>query len=289
MSIKPIVFMALPKGRMEKGVLQLLLEAEVQVIANDVRTYRPYISLPAVDVKLLKPQNIIEMLEAGSRDFGFAGADWVAELGAEVVELLDTGLNPVRLVAAAPHTFLEEGKLPQKFLRIASEYERLTKKWIKENNLSARFIRSYGATEAFPSEDADCIVDNTATGSTLSANNLQIVDQLLSSSTRLYANPRALENPEKREIIENLTLVLRSVLEARTRVMLELNVSEENFQGLIKVIPCMKSPTVSKLYGDAGYAINVAVPKKDLPQIIPLIKSNGGTDIVVTGLKQIVI
>ena len=288
MSIKPIVYMALPKGRMEKGVLQLLSEAEVQVIANDVRTYRPFISLPAVDVKLLKPQNIIEMLEAGSRDFGFAGADWVAELEANVVELLDTGLNPVQLVAAAPNSFLENGRLPQKSLRIASGYERLSKKWMKEKELDAKFIRSYGATEAFPPEDADCIVDNTATGATLQANNLQIIDKLLSSSTRLYANPRALENPEKKEMIEDLVLVLKSVLEARSRVMLELNVSEEDFQELINVVPCMKSPTVSKLYGDVGYAINVAVLKKDLPQIIPLIKSKGGTDIIVFNLKQIV-
>lgn len=284
-----VLYMALPKGRMEKGVLQLLSEAEVQVVANDVRTYRPYISLPAVDVKLLKSQNIIEMLEAGSRDFGFAGADWVAELEADVVELLDTELNPVQLVAAAPSSFLENGRLPQKSFRIASEYERLAKKWIKEKELDAKFIRSYGATEAFPPEDADCIVDNTATGATLQANNLQIIDNLLSSSTRLYANPRSLENLEKREMIEDFVLVLKSVLQARSRVMVELNVSTEDLPEMVKVIPCMKSPTVSPLYGDLGYAIKVAVLKKDLPQIIPLLKSYGGSDIVVSSFKQIVI
>ena len=142
--------LALPKGRMEKGVFALLAEAGIQ-IERGSRTYRPKISLEGFEVKILKPQNIVEMLHQGSRDLGFTGADWVDELEAtELKEVLDTELDPVRLVAACPRELLDKGALPKKPLLIASEYERLTKRWIEKQKLDASFVRSYGATEVFP-------------------------------------------------------------------------------------------------------------------------------------------
>ncbi len=281
------VRLALPKGRMQDGVFSILAEAGIRVRAIE-RTYRPAISLPGFEVKILKPQNIIEMLHAGSRDVGFAGEDWVRELDANLVELVDTGLDPVRLVAAAPFTLLENGKLPQQPLTVASEYEQITRRWISEEGVQATFIRSYGATEVFPPEDADCIVDNTATGDTLRANNLEIVAELMRSSTRLYASPRALDNPERRQHIEDLVLLVRSVLQARERVMLEVNVSNEQLEAVVSNLPCMREPTISALHGTAGYAVKGAVLKKDLPRIIPKIKACGGCDIVVTAFSQIV-
>jgi ATP phosphoribosyltransferase len=185
-----ILKLAIPKGRMYDGVVSLLAEAGVH-ISQTARNYRPHANLEGFEVKILKPQNIVEMLQAGSRDLGFAGADWVAELDGDLVELLDTGLDPVRVVAAAPAPLLIGGTLPDQRLVVASEYELLTRAWIKQSGLDARFVRSYGATEVFPPEDADLIVDNTATGSTLEANDLQIVDVLMKSSTRLYACPAA--------------------------------------------------------------------------------------------------
>ena len=205
------VRLALPKGRIQPGVTRLLSEAGIDLV-NSERGYRPLLSLTGFDVKLLKPQNIVEMLAAGSRDLGFTGADWVAELEVDLVELLDTKLDPVRIVAAAPAAIVEEGRIARRSLTIASEYERLTQQWIGRRELDARFVRSYGATEVFPPEDADCIVDNTSTGSTLRANGLVVVDELLQSSTRLYANPRALDEPSKRAAIEGfVTLVSGSV------------------------------------------------------------------------------
>ncbi|MGM0574592.1 MAG: ATP phosphoribosyltransferase [Myxococcota bacterium] len=281
------VQLALPKGRMQDGVLRLLSEAGIQVRTSD-RGYRPTISLEGFDTKVLKPQNIVEMLHAGSRDLGFAGADWVAELGADLVEVLDTRLDPVRIVAAAPREILEDGALPGRRLVVASEYQRLTKQWIDRRAMDDVFVRSYGATEVFPPEDADCIVDNTATGSTLRANGLDIVDELMRSSTRLYANPRAMDDPAKRAVIDHFSLLLRSVLEARHRVMLEVNVSSEQLEALIAVLPCMREPTVAELHGHAGYGVKAAVPRKTLPTLIPQLKAHGGTDIVVTSLSQIV-
>ena len=279
--------LALPKGRMQQGVVALLEEAGIGVRLSD-RGYRPKVNLPNTTTKVLKPQNIIEMLHVGSRDVGFAGADWVRELDARLVELCDTGLDPVQLVAAAPKALLVDGALPKTKIVVASEYERLTRSWIAEEGLDATFLRSYGATEVFPPEDADCIVDNTATGSTLRENGLVIVSELLRSSTRLFANPRALDIPHKRAAIEGLVLVVESVLEARKRVMLELNVSAEALTSVINALPCMREPTISPLSGGAAFAVKSAVPRESLPTLIPKLKAEGGTDIVVSKLTQIV-
>ncbi|TNE49026.1 MAG: ATP phosphoribosyltransferase [Deltaproteobacteria bacterium] len=278
---------ALPKGRMKDGVFQLLGDAGIQIRMGS-RNYRPLLSLPWLEAKILKPQNTIEMLHAGSRDIGFAGADWVAELGADLVELLDTGMDPVRLVAAAPAFLLENGKLPKRKLVVASEYQRLTQNWIKASGMDAQFVRTYGATEVFPPEDADCIVDNTATGATLRSNNLDIVDELMTSSTRMYVNPRVMDVPEKRERVEHLVMVIQSVLEARKRVMLEVNVSSEGLEALVDILPCMREPTISELHGEQGYAVKVAVLRKNLPNLMPRIKAVGGTDIVVSKINQII-
>jgi ATP phosphoribosyltransferase len=272
---------------MHDGVLSLLAEAGIH-ISQTARSYRPHVNFDGCEVKILKPQNIVEMLHAGSRDLGFAGADWVAELDGELVELLDTGLDPVRVVAAAPSPLLIDGNLPQQRLVVASEYQRLTRTWISERGLDAQFVRSYGATEVFPPEDADLIIDNTATGSTLVANDLEVVDVLMESSTRLYACPLALDDPQRRSRIEDLVLLVGSVLEARRRVMVEVNVSEDRLEALLEVLPCMRQPTVSPLAGGEGFAVKAAVPRADLPSVVPRIKAAGGSDIVVTRLAQIV-
>jgi len=279
--------LALPKGRMCDGVLRLLAEAGVQVHVGP-RQYRPQISLPGFEVKILKPQSIIRMLHHGSRDLGFAGHDWVEELGVEVVEVLDTGLDPVRLVAAMPAHFLEDGAIPDRPLVVASEYPALTCRWIEARGLRAEIVQSWGATEVYPPEDADCIVDNTATGATLLANDLQIVDELQLSSTRLYANPRIMDDPRRRDQVEGLALLLRSVLDARRRVMVEVNVGRAELQAIVDLLPCMREPTVSALHGEAGYAVKAAVPRSELPGLIPRIRAAGGTDLVVTTLSQIV-
>ncbi|MEC7985598.1 MAG: ATP phosphoribosyltransferase, partial [Myxococcota bacterium] len=145
-----------------------------------------------------------------------------------------------------------------------------------------------GATEVLPPEDADCIVDNTATGSTLAANRLAIIDTLMTSSTRLYANPSVMEDPSKRPQIEDFVLLLRSVLAARNRVMLECNVSKTALQRIVKIVPCMREPTIAPLYSEAAFAVKVAVPRSTLSDLIPELKRNGATDIVVSRINQIV-
>jgi ATP phosphoribosyltransferase len=269
------------------ALVDLLEDAGIRVVAS-ARVYRPTVSLDNCEAKALKPQNIVEMLQLGSQDVGFTGADWVAELDGEAVEILDTGLDPVRIVAAAPETLLVSGELPNRPLVVASEYERLTRKWISDRGLDARFVRSYGATEVFPPEDADVIVDNTATGSTLAANGLTILDEVMVSSTRLYANRGVLQDEGKRRRIADLELILESVLEARRRVMVEVNAPAERLEAVAALLPCMKDVTVSPLMGNSGYALKAAVLRSRLPEVIPAIKAAGGTDVIVTRVGQIV-
>lgn len=281
------IHLAIPKGRMEAGVMTLLADAGITVYVG-LRGYRPVLSEPGFEVKLLKPQNIVEMLAAGSRDIGFAGADWVAEKQVELVELLDTGLDPVRIVAAAPEVVLDGEHLPDRHLVVASEYERLALMWIAVNQLDASFVHSYGATEVLPPEDADVIIDNSATGETLVANGLIVVDELLTSSTRLYASRQAYADSKKKSRIDGFVLSLEAVLEARKRAMLELNVSLEDLEALIAALPSMREPTVAMLHGGAGMAVKAAVPRSDLPRLIPLLKGLGASDIAVSALEQIV-
>ena len=277
----------LPKGRMERAVLELLSDGGVRVTPS-ARGYRPHVRFECAEAKVLKPQNIIEMLVHGSRDVGFAGADWVAELSADLVEVLDTGLDPVRLVAAAPDELLEHHQLPLRALVVASEYERLARRWIAERGLDAAVVRSYGATEVFPPEDADVVVDCTATGATLRANGLAIVDTLLHSSTRLYTSHQAWHDSARRQRIEDLALLLRSVLEARHRVMLEVNASAECLEHVVAVLPAMRQPTESPLFGNGSFAVKAAIPRDSVSSIIPALKAAGGTDVVVSTLSQIV-
>lgn len=275
---------------MQSSVFGLLGDAGVDIRVGE-RSYRPRLSLPGFDAKLLKARNVVEMLHAGSRDVGFAGADWVAELDADLPELLDTGLDPVRVAASAPEALLDEAgtvRRAGRTLVVASEYARLTRQWLKGQTFDARFVRSYGATEAFPPEDADLIVDNVATGATLRENGLAIVDTIMRSSTRLYASQAAMADPARSRTIRDLVLLVESALEARSRVMLELNVSSEDLGRVVPALPCMREPTVSQLHGGTGYAVRVAVPRQGLPELLIEVKALGATDLVVSQPRQIV-
>ena len=279
--------LALPKGRMQDGVFALLAEAGLPVRAS-ARAYRPRIEGSELDVKILKPQNIIEMVQAGIRDLGFAGADWVDELDADLVELLDTGLDPVRLVAAAPADLDLAALAAERPLIVASEYERVTCRWLDAQGWPYRFVRSYGATEVFPPEDADLIVDNTASGATLAANGLRILEVLQTSSTRLYANRSLRDDPGRWEDVQTFQLLAQSVLAARERIMLEVNVAGADLERVIEILPCMREPTISPLHGNGAYAVKAAVPRNELAALIPRLRARGGTDVVVTTPSQIV-
>lgn len=288
-----ILMFAVPKGNMEAEIHQLLADAGLKLTITS-RGYRPSISHPDIDVKLLKPRNVVQMVELGSRDVGFTGHDLIHELGIKGVEcVLDTGLSPVRIVVAAPADFIVNGTLKRldRPYRIATEYENLTTAWMVERGIDFRIVRSRGATEVFPPEDADLIVDNTATGSTLRANNLHIVDTILTSTTGVYANSESMKNPEKRAIIEHMVTMMKAVLLARGHMLVEFHVPGENLQQLLSVLPSMKKPTVTKLHDENGHTIFSVktAAQKDFGDLVRIIKDNGGSDIVVTKPTYVII
>jgi ATP phosphoribosyltransferase len=281
------ITLALPKGRMYEAVGRLLADAGFPFVANG-RSYRPLCSDQRFELKILKPQNIVTMVAIGSHDVAFAGHDWVVELEAEVVDLVDTGLDPVRVVAAAPAELVEGEGLRGRRIVVASEYERITRRYLDAERFDYLFVRSYGATEVFPPEDADVIVDNTATGRTLAENGLIELDTLLSSSTRLIANPRALAGP-KRRALDELVLLLTAVLDARRRVMLEMNVAAGGLDAVVRALPCMRQPTVQALAAGAGFAVKAAVPREQVARLVPLLKAVGASDILEYPFSKVVL
>jgi len=275
----------IPKGRIFDNVSRLFADAGFPVALTE-RTYRPSLGADWLDAKIMKPQNVGELLELGSHDAGFTGIDWIKENGADIQEVLDLGFDRVRIVAAVPDSY-DEDALRSKKIVVATEYVNLAETWLKSSGYQYRILRTYGATEVFPPDDADMIIDNTSSGQTLRDNGLKIIGTLLESSTRFVASRNALANADKRRWIEELAMLFHAVLIGRERVMLEMNIPKEHFESLAS-LPAMRSPTVAPLYGDDGYAVKIAVKKHEVPDIIPKLKKLGALDIVEYDLRKVV-
>jgi len=276
-----------PKGRIFDKIADLLTEAGFPVALAE-RTYRPSLGVDWIDAKIMKPQNVGELLELGSHDAGFTGIDWIKESGADVAEVMDLGFDKVKIVAAVPKESGEE-LLKTKKLVVATEYVNLAKSWLGKSGYQYRILRTYGATEVFPPDDADMIIDNTSSGQTLKDNGLKIIGTILESSTRFVASHSALADPEKRNRVEELAMLFRAVLDGRDRVMLEMNIPKGCFETMINSLPAMRSPTVAPLFGDSGYAVKIAVKKHEVPDIIPRLKKLGALDIVEYDLRKVVL
>jgi len=267
-------------------VASLLTDAGFPVALAE-RTYRPSLGADWLDAKIMKPQNVGELLELGSHDAGFTGIDWIRESGADVAEVIDLGFDKVKIVAAVPQESGEDD-LRAKKLVVATEYVNLAKSWLGKSGYQYRILRTYGATEVFPPDDADMIIDNTSSGQTLKDNKLRIIGTILESSTRFVASHAALADPEKKNRIEELAMLFHAVLDGRDRVMLEMNIPRDQFEAVVNSLPAMRSPTVAPLFGDSGYAVKIAVKKREVPDIIPRLKKLGAVDIVEYDLRKVV-
>lgn len=279
--------MVIPKGRIYGNVVRLLNDAGFGVEVDE-RAYVPRIDDPEIEAKIMKPQNVPRLLELGSHDVGFTGHDWVIETGAQIAEIIDLEFDRVKIVAAMPESFTNLD-LTQKKIVVASEYEQIAKKYLEQKKYQYILLRTFGATEVFPPDDADMIIDNVSTGRTLNEHNLTIIDTILESSTRFYANQAALNEPWKREKIEEMKMIFQAVLDARQRVMLEMNVPKEKLEEIVKFLPCMRSPTVAPLYGEQGYAVKIAVKRQEVVKLIPLLKKYGATDILEYDFRKVVL
>ncbi|MBO4386203.1 MAG: ATP phosphoribosyltransferase [Treponema sp.] len=283
----------LAKGRIYESVYELLSDVGISIYLPD-RTYFPITNQADLAFQVVKPQIVSNLLAGNKADVGFSGKDWVYENGVQdsVEEIMDLGFDGVRIVAAVPDT-VDYEKLIKSPVTIATEYQTLSRKWVEDKKIQGTIFRTWGTSEGFVQDTEDSIaqilIDNTSTGSSLHANHLKIVDTLMESSTRMYASKEALKDPEKKQKIMELKMLFQTVLNARNRVMLEMNVSKDKFDALVKGLPSMKSPTVSTLFGGDGYAIKIAVKKSEVPTLLPKLQSLGACDIVEYELRKVMI
>ena len=245
--------LVLPKGRINTKVLALLSDCGIEIIGND-RNYRPNAYGFDFQVKLLKSQNIPSLVEMGQHDIGFAGLDWIKERHCDVEILKDLNFDPVRIVACIPEEWDWE-EVKSRPVIVASEYKSISEEYLKREGFDYKLLRSYGATEVFPPEDADMIIDNTSTGTTIVANRLKIVDTVMTSGTQFIANKETMKDPGKRKDIEDLLTLMQSVLNGRERVLLEMNCENDQIDQIVSLLPAMRNQTVAKLYNENGFAI----------------------------------
>ena len=294
---------AIPKGSLEKATAEFFSKSGFKIGASD-RTYRPSINDPQIEMKVLRPQEIPVFVSEGLQDIGITGEDWVKENNADVEVLQSLEYGKIRLVIAVPKSVPEGTTIGQfmesvwaagknfrvstEYLNIASEYLKNTPEykkrfgncepmlvtpwWKKGDNPRAKIFLSFGATEAKPPENSDCIMDVTETGTTIEANNLRIIQTVLTSSAILIANKKALEDPEKREKIYDIVALLKGVVDGSKRIHIFVNVKKENLQRLLTELPALKNPTISPLADNDWVGVNTVIEKDCFIGLLPKIR-----------------
>jgi ATP phosphoribosyltransferase len=289
-----VLKIVLPKGSLEKATFELFEAADLAISRSSAVDYKASIDDPRVaEVRILRPQEIPMYVAEGLFDIGITGRDWIVETNSNVESLGELKYskvtsNPVKVVVAvagdSPATSVAD--LPQG-VRVTSEYPEMTRRFFSERGINADVRLSYGASEAKIPDIADCVVDITETGRALRAAGLRVIDTILVSYTELIANPSSYVDPAKRHAMDQLMTLLNGTLEARTKVLVKLNVSEANYESVLKVLPAAKSPTVSRL-ASGDYAIESVVEKRTINVIIPALVDAGASDILELPISKIV-
>jgi ATP phosphoribosyltransferase len=289
-----VLKIVLPKGSLEKATFELFEAADLAISRSSAVDYKASIDDPRVaEVRILRPQEIPMYVAEGLFDIGITGRDWIVETNSNVESLGELKYskvtsNPVKVVVAvagdSPANSVAD--LPQG-VRVTSEYPEMTRRFFSERGINADVRLSYGASEAKIPDIADCVVDITETGRALRAAGLRVIDTILVSYTELIANPSSYVDPAKRHAMDQLMTLLNGTLEARTKVLVKLNVSEANYESVLKVLPAAKSPTVSRL-ASGDYAIESVVEKRTINVIIPALVDAGASDILELPISKIV-
>jgi ATP phosphoribosyltransferase len=290
-----VLSLVLPKGSLERQVLDLFAAADLNVIRGGERDYHARIDDPRIDrVRFLRPQEIPTYVEQGIFDLGISGRDWVTETGADVVSLSEIGGGrageaEVKVVLAVPRDspWGTVGDLPAG-VRVSTELPELTRRYFADHGIAARVFTSHGATEAKIPDIVDAIVDLAETGSSLRKAGLKVIATLLTSRTELLANRASYDDPHKRAAMEDILLLVHGALVARGRVLLKLNVAVERLANVLDVLPSMASPTVMPLAVDELRAVEAVVAKQGVNTLIPALRAAGARDILEIPIAKIV-
>ena len=286
------IVLGLPKGSLQESTFALFKRAGFTVTCSS-RSYSPSIDDPDIKCRLLRPQEMSRYVELGLLDAGICGYDWVYENGSDVQEVCELNYskatsNPVRWVLAVPNDSKIKSVKDLVGKRISSEAVGLVKRYLKQNGVKADVEFSWGATEVKAPELVDAIVDLTETGSSLRANNLRIVDTILTSTTRFIANKKAWKNRAKRAKLEQLKMLLTGALEAQKRVLLKLNAPAKKLDKVTAALPALHAPTVNKLNDPEWFAVESVVEERLVRDLIPVLRAAGATGIIELPLNKVI-
>ena len=289
---KPTLRFGLPKGSLQEATIQKMAKAGFNIQVSS-RSYVPYVDDEELVIRLIRAQEISRYVEHGYLDCGITGHDWIIENGSKVHEVGEfifskVSRKPARWVLCVPENSPVKSVKDLEGKRIATEVVNLTKKYLKKHGVKAEVEFSWGATEVKAHELVDAIVEVTETGSSLRANKLRIVDELLSSTPRLIANHEAWKNKWKRQKIETLAMLLKGALDAETMVGLKMNIAEENLDALLKALPALRNPTISNLSQKGWVAVETIVEERVVRESIPKLKQAGAEGIIEYPLNKVV-
>jgi len=286
-----IVKLGIPAGSLQKATTDLFGKAGFH-ISDSKRSYQPSIDDDEVQLVCLRAQEMGRYVGDGVLDAGITGFDWIQENACDVIEVCELPYskatsNPTRWVLAVP---TESAVRRPEDLRggiVATELVNVTKRYFQDRNIDVKVEFSWGATEV-KARLIDAIVELTETGTSLHANNLRIIDTVVVSTTRMIANKAAWQNAFKREKIENISILLRAAIEARSKVGLKMNVRKSNLDAILKVLPAEKSPTLSSLADSDYVAIEVIVDDRVDRMLVPALKRAGASGIITYPLNKVI-
>jgi len=287
-----ILRFGLPKGSLQDATIQKMAKAGYNVQVSS-RSYVPYVDDAEMEIRLIRAQEISRYVEHGYLDCGITGHDWVVENGSHVHEVGEflfskATRQAARWVLAVPERSPIKSVQDLQGKRIATEVVNLTKKWLKKHGVKAEVEFSWGATEVKAHELVDAIVEITETGSSLRANQLRIVDTLLTSTPRLIANHNAWKNQWKRKKIETMAMLLQGALEAETKVGLKMNIAEKDLPALLRDLPALRNPTISRLSQAGWVAVETIIDEHIVRELIPQLKEAGAEGIIEYPLNKVV-
>jgi ATP phosphoribosyltransferase len=287
-----VLKLGIPAGSLQEATGELFRKAGYKITFAS-RSYYPTIDDPEMQCTLIRAQEMPRYVEDGSLDCGLTGYDWVLENDAKVVELAElvfskVSKRPVRWVLAVPNDSSVQTVKDLEGKRIATEVVNLTRRWLAQHGVTAHVEFSWGATEVKPPRLADAIVEVTETGSSLRANNLRIVCDLLQSTTRFIANEKAAHDAWKRQKMDDLILMLQGAMAAEGKVGLMMNVQTTDLPAVLKILPALQTPTVSSLSDKTWVAVNTIIDENTVRHIVPQLKQAGARGIVEYPLNKII-
>lgn len=284
--------LGLPAGSLQKPTIEMFKKAGFNIHVSD-RSYFPDIDDEEIECILIRAQEIPRYTQSGILDAGISGKDWITETGADVVEITDLtyskqGLRPIRLVLAVPRDSEINSVEDLQGKKIATELVEVTKRYLEEKNIQASVEFSWGATEVKPPALVDAIAELTETGRSLKANNLRIIETILTSTPRFIANKDSYKVDWKRSKIEQISMLLQAALMAEEKVGLKMNIHKEKLPAILPLLPALRRPTISPLDEEGWVAVETVIDEKKVRELVCKLKQAGAEGIIEYSLNKII-